>query len=143
MTRFPDWQSRLHRFLEEHRNDKFSYGKWDCALFVCDAIASMTGEDPAESFRGQYSSRTEALSAVKAYAGSNSIKVLAERVTMERSMRPILPTFAGRGDVVLLRRGKRDASLGIVALNGRAVEVVTPHGLQHCSFDLVIQAWRV
>ena len=47
MTRKPDWQALLDAFLAEHQFDSFQYGRWDCCLFVCDAIQAMTGVDPA------------------------------------------------------------------------------------------------
>jgi hypothetical protein len=43
--------------LLEHQSDSFSYGRWDCCLFVCDAIRVMTGIDLAADYRGAYSSR--------------------------------------------------------------------------------------
>ena len=59
VTRKPDWQALLDAFLAEHQFDSFQYGRWDCCLFVCDAILAMTGVDPAAAYRGTYSSRAE------------------------------------------------------------------------------------
>ena len=59
MTRKPDWQALLDAFLAEHQFDTFQYGRWDCCLFVCDAVLVMTGVDPAAAYRGTYSSRAQ------------------------------------------------------------------------------------
>lgn len=143
MIRFPDWQSRLERFLREHRDDKFRYGSWDCALFACDAIQTITGVDPAVSFRGRYASRSESLQAIREYAGTASLRALALKMTTELDMRQVPPLFAARGDVVLLRRGKRGFSLGVIGLNGKCVETVSDSGLRQVPLSLVVCGWRV
>ena len=143
MTRRSDWQSHLEIYLRENREVRFAYGVWDCALFVCGAIEVMTSVDPAAYFRGRYRSRREALAECKEYCGSSSLRSLVNRVTMDLGMKSIKPSFAGRGDIVMLRRGKRGVSLGVVSLSGRSVQVVTPKGLQECTLSLVIEGWRI
>ena len=54
MQRYPDWPSRLERYLQAARGRPFSWGENDCALFACGAVAAMTGEDPASRFRAGY-----------------------------------------------------------------------------------------
>lgn len=143
MIRVADWQTRLERFLAGHREHEFRYGSWDCALFVCDAIKLMTGVDPAAGFRGNYSSRTEALVAIRAYSGKRSLLALTERITSEMKMREVPALLAGRGDVVLIRRAKADVSLGLIALNGRSILTVSRGGLCAVPLSLALRAWRV
>ena len=142
MTREPDWQARLHAFLMEHRSDAFRYGRWDCCLFVCDAIFEMTGVDPAANFRGAYSSRAEARRALIAQVGSSSVEAAVEAVTAKHGMRETGVLHARRGDVVLIARS-RDFSLGLVALSGRDIALASSRGLWTIPLSSAVRAWHV
>lgn len=143
LARKHNWQSALDRFLLDHQCDKFSYGTWDCCLFVCDAIQVMTGVDVAAPFRGAYDSRTKAMTAVRKYTGKASVRAVVEKVTADNAMLPVPILRAQRGDVVLIRRGARDFSLGIVALNGQDAVVLAPGGIARIPVADAIQGWRV
>jgi hypothetical protein len=143
LTRKHNWHGALDSFLLERRNTRFVYGSWDCCLFVCDAIQVMTGVDIAAPFRGAYSSHAEAVAAVRSYTGRPSIRAVAEAVSAEYGMRAIEALSVQRGDVVLIRRGKRDYSLGIIALNGLDVIVVGRRGLLNIPLDRAVKGWRV
>ena len=142
MTRRPDWQARLHAFLMEHRSDAFRYGRWDCCLFVCDAVRAMTGVDPAADFRGSYSSRAEARRALIAHVGSASVEAVVEAVTAKHGMPETGVLHARRGDVALIERS-RDFSLGLVALNGRDIALASARGLWAVALSLAVRAWHV
>src|ERR1041385_7487616 len=122
LARLPDWQSRLAQFLLAHRSTPFSYGRFDCCLFVCDAITAMTGTDPAARFRGTYSSLKEA----RRYG---SVRKITEQVTTEFEMPEIPVLRAQRGDIVLIKRS-RDYSLGLVGLSG-SIAVLIKSGFTH------------
>ena len=145
MTRKPDWQGELDRFFAAHAKDRFVYGSWDCCLFVCDAIHTMTGTDPGAWFRERYASREEAKTLIREYTGAlpSSVAKVAEYVTAEYGMPEVLVAQAQRGDVALIRRTLRECSLGIVALNGTEVMVVTPHGLKGIPLAKAGKVWRV
>jgi hypothetical protein len=143
MKRLADWQTRLENFLSSHRSDRFRYGTWDCCLFACDAIETMTGTDVAAHFRGRYHSRQEAVEALREYTGKPSVRAVTEKITAENDMQQVPVLAAQRGDVVLIARGKRDYSLGIVALDGQHAIVVTPTGLERIELSLAVSAWRV
>lgn len=63
MQRFPDWPVRLEAFLLANQARAFEWGKWDCSLFVADAIHEMTGLDPALRLRDSYATYRGALTA--------------------------------------------------------------------------------
>lgn len=142
LTRRQDWQRALDSFVREHQTDHFAYGKWDCCLFVCDAIQAMTGVDTAAWFRGKYKSRTAALRLVREFAGSASIKAVAEKITADYRMEPMPLTHARRGDLVLIPRAK-DYSLGIVSLNGLDIMVLATEGISRVPLTNAVKAWRV
>lgn len=142
LQRRPDWQSRLAEFLVSHRQNHFSYGTWDCGLFVADAIQVITGTDLAAPFRGKYSSLSQVRKAIRDYTGSPSVRALAERIATEHQMRGVSIRRARRGDLVLLKR-PRDYSLGLVDLNGKQIIVVFDRGLTRLPLTDAFLAWRI
>ncbi|HXJ41389.1 MAG TPA: hypothetical protein VNH18_19060 [Bryobacteraceae bacterium] len=142
LTRYPDWQSRLERFISAHRADTFAYGRWDCCLFVCSAIEAMTGTDIAARFRGKYTSRRGAMAAVREVTGRASVRSVAEDAAMQFEMPTIPVRQAKRGDMALIQRGG-GPSLGLVSLNGRDVLVVGEGGLVAVPISLALGAWGV
>ena len=126
----------------EHRFDAFSYGRFDCCLFVCDAISVMTGVDPAAGFRGTYSSRAEARRAILAHCGSASVQAVVEAVTTRYGIEETPVLHARRGDVALIKRS-RDHSLGLITLNGRDIALASSHGLWTLPVSAAVRAWHV
>jgi hypothetical protein len=53
-ARTPGWQGRLSRYLGACAHRAFEPGQHDCALFAAGAVEAMTGVDPAERWRGRY-----------------------------------------------------------------------------------------
>lgn len=141
LTRKDSWQLLLHQYLCASREKPFRYGEMDCCLFVCDAIAAMTGVDVASPFRGRYGSRKQASRALEMFAGRPSVEAVTERVTKEHGMPEIPPALAQRGDVVLLPRA-HDYSLGLVGLSGDIL-AASAVGFEHAPLSLAIRAWRV
>jgi hypothetical protein len=143
MTRLPNWQSALSDFERLHREDRFVYGSWDCCTFVCDVILCMTGVDPAADFRGRYGTRAEALERIRNATGTISVRKIAEHVTARLGMPRAESGMLQRGDLALIRRGKRDYSLGIIALSGLDVMVVSPIGLMRIPLSMALSGWHV
>jgi hypothetical protein len=142
MTRRPDWQARLDRFLTANAQRPFAYGSWDCCLWVCSAIQEMTGVDPAEDFRNNYRTRDEAYRLIKARTGARSLQMIVASITAKLQMPEIPVLSAQRGDVVLLKR-PRDYSLGLIAMNGRHIIVSQERGLRPVSLNHATKAWHV
>jgi len=142
MIRLPNWQSSLERFFLAHAADRFVYGSWDCCLFVCSAIEAMTGIDTAVAFRGNYRTRAEAMNAVRAFAGTASIRALAHKVTAEYGMRAVPLPLVRRGDLVLFKR-PRGYSLGILSLNGIDVTALGAKGYFQVPLRAAQSGWRV
>ena len=142
MQRRPDWQAVLDSFLGAHANRRFEYGTWDCCLFVCEAIAAMTGVDLAASYRGQYSTRAGARRLIGEQFGTVSILAVAENAAAAHDMPEVPVPHAQRGDMVLVARG-RDYSPGLVALNGREAIVTSKRGLWRLPLSRAVRAWQV
>ena len=135
MRRYDDWPARLGAFLARHQYEPFAYGRWDCCLFVAAAIEAMTGVDPAASVRGTYSSARGA----RRYG---SVVAAVEAVTASYGMPETSVLKARRGDVALAA-GITGGSLGLVALDGRDVLLVSSNGLWRVPVLSAIRAWSV
>ena len=63
MARLDDWQTLLADELSKPRS--FSWGKNDCCLFAGDIVQTITGIDPAATFRGKYDTALGAIKEIK------------------------------------------------------------------------------
>lgn len=134
MTRFPDWPRRLDVAIEAARRRPFCYGTVDCALFAADVVLALTGVDLAESFRGRYSSRSEAVALLGARGG-------LEAVVHEALGEPLpTPLLARRGDVLMVKTPEGPA-LGIC--DGIRGQFAGPQGLAARPMSEWEKAWRV
>lgn len=48
LTRLPNWQSRLIRYVQSKNRKPFEIGENDCATFWIGAVAAMTGHRPVQ-----------------------------------------------------------------------------------------------
>jgi hypothetical protein len=142
MARYSDWAARLEVFLFASTGRKFQYGSFDCCLFVCDAVRAMTGRDLAHPFRGRYDSAKSASAMIRS-AGLTSVAGLVAFVASQHGMEEIPVSRAARGDVVLLKRGLRGSSLGLLALDGAHILVPVASGVMKVPRMAGTRAWAV
>lgn len=64
LKRRHDWPERLAEAVTAARAKTFAWGTFDCGIFLADSVLAMTGQDPAGFFRGRYSTRLGAWSAL-------------------------------------------------------------------------------
>lgn len=96
LTRLPDWEARLHDYLDAHAGAVFVWGKLDCALFAAGAVAAQTGVDFAAPFRGRYSTAIGSARALTRFGEGTLQATIAARF----SSMPI--GYARRGDLVMV-----------------------------------------
>lgn len=137
MKRFPAWEHRLHQEIERARGKSFAWGKFDCAMFACDCIEVMTGEDPAAAYRGKYSDEAGALQLV-----GDSLLRFAHDIAMACGMPPQHPNFARRGDLVLVNNGTPLGALGIVSHHGHFAWCAAD-GLARVKMERWRLSWKV
>lgn len=140
--RFDHWPELLEAFLAQHRATPFEWGRFDCALFACDAIHIMTGTDPAVDFRFQYSTELGAARKMKKFAGGG-LEEVAIKVTAAQGMAEIAVSLAQRGDVMLFDTEEHGPALGIVSLQGHAVHFASEQGLALIPLTACRRAWKV
>lgn len=131
-----DWQARLDAVLRAAETRPFAWGRQDCALFACDCIAAMCGEDPAARFRGRYRTARGACRAIRRLGGARDLGDLATKALGAA----IAPAFARRGDLAEVETDGGPA-LGIVL--GGVIALVAPEGLVRVGVDRARRAWRV
>lgn len=141
MRRHADWQEALSCFLLVNSGRSFEWGRWDCCLWVADAIEVMTEVDIAAEFRGEYRNYREALMSMRRHFGDWRIEVAVEKVAAAHSMGAVPVAMARRGDLVLIGNGRRFVT-GIVDLNGRQL-IALADRLIRIPISLARRAWRV
>lgn len=103
----------------------------------------MTGVDPAASLRGIYHDRKDAYALLFRVTGKKSFDAAIRALAAEFNFRPVRPTMARRGDIVILKDDARQKALGIVDLDGRFVIGSTVDGLVRLPLTRASRAWRV
>lgn len=138
MRRRDGWERRLEAAVSAFAGQPFEYGFQDCALFVCNCIREMTGEDPAAGFRNRYSDRKGALRLLR----NGGLEGIIEKIASEKQVPEIPPLFARRGDVVLVETSE-GAALAIVDLTGEKAVGAGPSGLVSWNLSAARRAWRI
>jgi hypothetical protein len=138
VKRHPGWEYSLQAAFAQAREHTFAWGQFDCALFACDCVAVMTGEDPAAEIRGHYSNEQQAIELIGGDLGT-----FAATIAAKCGMPEVRASFAGRGDVVLVDNGEPGRALGVVDHGGRFAWCAAPRGLRRVGIDRWLRAWKV
>jgi cell wall-associated NlpC family hydrolase len=144
--RHSDWVSALDAYFTTHKDAPFSYDQskgLDCCTFAFGAIEAQTGIDIGKAFRGNYNTRKESLRVIHAYSGKASLESGVEALMNEHRFPEIPLLRAQRGDAVLIRKGQRYSSLGIVALNGREILTISNKGIWRLPLTSGFRAWSL
>lgn len=136
--RLPDWERRLAAHFERSHIRAFAWGVFDCALAACEAVEAVTGTDPGKSYRGKYTSGAEASTIT-----DNDLGEFAAGVAKAAGFAEVAPTFARRGDLVLVDNGDPAHALGTVDLTGRFAWCAFERGFIRFSIDRWLRAWRI
>lgn len=139
MNRLTDWQSKLAAVIKQKQRDSFEWGRNDCCLFAADCIHAMTGIDPAEPYRGKYSSRLEGYKIMREFCGGALSESIDKMGTLYGYIE-VKPVFAQRGDLGLYT-GERDPALGVCM--GSQFAYLTEKGLRYFPRKAVVKAWKV
>lgn len=136
-ARVADWEARLAEAVAAALAQPFAWGTHDCLTWAAGVRRALTGEDAARDWRGTYATARGAARVLRRRGhGTIAAAISAE-------LGPPLPTvlFAQRGDVVVLRHGRRFAAAGICL----GAEAVFPGetGLVRVPLDRCALAWRV
>lgn len=78
--------------IEQHRNEAFRWGAYDCATLFADAVQAVTGVDPLAKYRPWKNERSARMKMIR--AGYSGMRDFARANFPE-----VPPSFAGRGDL--------------------------------------------
>ena len=141
MIKILGWETKLNDYFNVCAERKFEYGVFDCALFMADGVKIMTGIDPAEDFRKRYFGRSGALNALD-FMGYIDLKNAAHILAKKYNIISVMPSFAKRGDISLVKNYKGFA-LGLVDLSGMRIATVTKNGLDFLPMDRGEMFWSI
>ncbi|MEC4091850.1 DUF6950 family protein [Pseudoalteromonas rubra] len=118
----------LQEYLDLCATREFTWGEFDCCLFVANWILRRTGVDLARDFKGHYKTELGAKRRLKALGFKDIESVFKARLN------PVLTSYARRGDLALVNY---DGQLvgGIVGLN--CVHCVTQNGTTALDLSMV------
>ena len=141
-TKLPDWEQRLHAFIDGRKTSPFAWGSNDCCLWAADAVLAMTGIDIADKFRGKYDSEASCMAMLKSL-GYSDIETMIRKELTSWQLTPVQPTFAHRGDLVMSMQANQPA-LCVVGLDGKHSLGVGERGLMKINtYHDCVQAWRI
>jgi hypothetical protein len=132
--RAPRWEHRLSEVLAGAERKPFRWWHHDCARFAAQAVEAVRGKCPLAGMTWPADARG-ALRVLRAERGLAGF--WSARLGPSRS-----PLMAQRGDVVLVRQGRRLAS-GVVTLDGWQVAAPGPQGLVRVPLSAAVVAWSV
>lgn len=147
MKRLPNWHELLAAHFEKSRKARFEWGKFDCAMSVCDGIQAVAGVDPGAPFRGQYSSEAEAMTLIgsdlgKFAAGIAQQHGFPEWASGQAESLP-LPRFGRRGDVALIQARDPGLALGTIDHSGRFAWCASERGFIRVPMRFWLRAWKI
>ena len=120
--------------IEERRRVPFTEEN-NCALFMADCVAAMTGVDLAADYRGKFKSLAEAIILLRKAGYADLCEFLTQHLD------EIPPALARAGDVMAFPTEQTGWAGGIV--NGERVTVMSEAGLGTVSRDLAARAFRI
>lgn len=134
------WERRLAVYLAAAEAREFGWGSFDCCLFAAGCVNAVTGVDPAAGHRGKYRSAAQATRLMQRAGG---LAKLVDQLCTRVGMAPCAPSFARRGDVVLLEA--QDASPAAVGICMGAVALAPqePRGLTAVTMARAVRAWHI
>jgi hypothetical protein len=134
LKRLHDWPVRLHDFVDGAKRRPFDWGTNNCALFVASAVAAMTGEEIAKSYR--FKTERGALAVLKREGFDNLADMAASK------LEEIHISQAHIGDVAAI---PADSPFGFVLgiVNGETILALRPDGMGVVPLLSATRAFRV
>ena len=136
MKKHPDWEQRLHDFLASNKDTKFSWGAWDCCIFVDSATKAMTGSHVIPEFT-VWGNKRAALETIREYSGN--LAGCVNKAALSAGMVEVLPSDVMKGDLVVYTSEGND---GAGIYDGYAIAAPSDDGLARKRKDLIAKAYR-
>lgn len=136
--RLEHWEKDLSDYLAEAEHREFSYGAYDCCLFIADVVKILRGFDPAEGLR-VYDTKEDAHAVIARYG---SLEKMIETIAAKSGFKEIDKVFAQRGDAVFARLsgGSVGVCIGSQVAFPRLGKGLVKYPLSSAA---MLRAWRV
>jgi hypothetical protein len=141
-VRLLGWADRLRNYLLAQQDTPFAYGSFDCLSFAAGAVEALTGINIMARFRGTYTTHLGAMRIAHRVYGCRTVPDVLAAMMQEQGWSEVPPTFAQRGDVVLVAIND-DLVVGIMHPNGREAVITTNQGLWRVPLSSVRRAWKI
>lgn len=139
MKKIPDWEIAFDAYLNRNMYKPFVWGKWDCVLFMCGFIKTMTKKD-LKPKHWTWNTEEEAMQAILKYGkGKGLTEGIANAVSKVDGIEEIDQKFISKGDFGVY---KEDNELACVFDNYNALGV-NDEGIVVKTDVNVIKAWRI
>ncbi len=132
IPRHEDWPTRLNAAIDAARQRPFDWEQHNCATFAADCVHAMTGVALHSHFAALHEDMRTAV--------RSSEQLENEVAIVLWDCARVLPAYAQRGDVVLVRNAGRVA-IGICC--GVSVASVGEKGVEFLAMREALCAWRV
>ena len=148
LRRFPDWEHRLARWINQAQRRRWQPGAWDCCMAPCEAVREMTGVDPGARVRGRYTDMPGAAYTVIRLHYDAGIRAFEAAVAAEWTHHGLIGwervAQARRGDVVCFDQPPpHGVTWGIVDLTGERFVAAGRDGLMWGPVAKCRRAWAV
>ncbi len=120
LIRLPDWQTRLHLWLQQAARRPIRPGRWDCCLFGAGAVEAQTGTDLAIGWRGRYSSYAGGQRVLRRAGYADHVDLIARHLIEDH------PVTAMPGDIAVVPDPDGGAAVGLV--QGSVIYVLAEGG---------------
>jgi len=138
MKKLPQWEIRLFDFISSNKDKPFKWGKWDCCIFVIEAVRAMT---ETEIIKPSWNNKLEALFFIK--ENGKTINSATTKFLKKSGLKTIDKNFITAGDVVLLKdiHNNNEQIMGICT--GNLIACVSEEGISYRENQSAVKVWRI
>tara|TARA_R100000773_G_scaffold14878_2_gene13612 strand:+ start:949 stop:1371 length:423 start_codon:yes stop_codon:yes gene_type:complete len=138
MKKLPQWEIRLFDFISSNKDKSFKWGKWDCCIFVIEAVRAMT---ETEILKPSWNNKLEALFFIK--ENGKTINSATTKFLKKSGLKTIDKNFITAGDVVLLKdiHNNNEQIMGICT--GNLIACVSEEGISYRENQSAVKVWRI
>ena len=138
MKKLPQWEIRLFDFISSNKDKSFKWGKWDCCIFVIEAVRAMT---ETEIMKPSWNNKLEALFFIK--ENGKTINSATTKFLKKSGLKTIDKNFITAGDVVLLKdiHNNNEQIMGICT--GNLIACVSEEGISYRENQSAVKVWRI
>lgn len=135
--RLPDWPDRFAAAFDAAVARPFEWGVHDCCMMASDIALAITGRDPAELWRGTYSTEAGAEAVI---AAAGSLEAVVAGAMQAFGAPDCAPAFARRGDFAVVMVDNMQ-TLGVVV--GATVAAPGLDGVRYVPLGSALRVWAI